>query len=33
MEELWKQIPDFPNYEVSDWGNIRAKGWALSVVV
>lgn len=23
MKEIWKSIPDFPNYEVSDLGNVR----------
>ena len=23
--EIWKEIPDFPNYEVSNWGNVRSK--------
>jgi hypothetical protein len=23
--EVWKEIRDFPNYEVSSWGNVRGK--------
>lgn len=25
MEEIWKTIEDFPNYEVSTFGNIKNK--------
>lgn len=25
MEEIFKQIPDYPNYEVSNFGNVRNK--------
>jgi hypothetical protein len=23
MAETWKEIPNFPNYKVSNWGNVR----------
>lgn len=27
MNEIWKEIPEFPQYEASTLGNIRRKGW------
>lgn len=29
MKELWKDIPDFPKYEVSNTGRVRRKAWDL----
>ena len=30
MTETWKPIPDFPGYDVSDYGQIRRNGYILS---
>ena len=27
MEEVWKEIPDFPDYKISTLGNIMSKKW------
>ena len=27
MEEIWKEIPDFPDYKISTLGNIMSKKW------
>ena len=32
MREDWKDIPDFPNYQVSNLGRVRSKDWILEFV-
>lgn len=27
--EIWKDIPNFPNYQVSNLGNVRSKDWII----
>lgn len=27
MEEIWKEIPDFPDYKISTLGNMQSKKW------
>jgi hypothetical protein len=26
MEEIWREVPDYPRYEFSSYGRVRSKG-------